>query len=108
MTPEEYETKMYMFGFTSAALMFNYWQRYMVPRWFYLFSASLGLFTGFVFGTIRTSWHFVEGIDALGKNYELGRMMKQDIFDTRPDLGRDTRASYYMYQEQQRKGDKDL
>jgi hypothetical protein len=63
----------------------------------------MGLFAGVTYGSIKTGWYFVEKLDALGKDYELSRMIKQDIFDTRPDLDSGLRAQYYMYQ--QRKND---
>ena len=34
----------------------------------------------------------------LGNRYELSRLIKQDIFDTRPDIDSDIRALYYMQQ----------
>ena len=34
----------------------------------------------------------------LGKDYELSRLLKQDIFDTRGDLDSGMRAYYYMQQ----------
>lgn len=49
------------------------------------------------YGSIKTGWFFVERLDKLGKEYELSRMIKQDIFDTRPDLDSGMRAQYYMY-----------
>jgi hypothetical protein len=61
----------------------------------------MGLMAGGMYGTIKTGWYFVEKVDALGKDYEISRMMKQDIFDTRPDLDSGIRAQYYMYQQKQ-------
>ena len=52
---------------------------------------------GAAYGAIRTGWFLVERIDSLGKEYEISRLMKQDIFDTRPDLDSGMRAQYYMY-----------
>lgn len=61
----------------------------------------MGSFAGASFGTIRTAWYMAERVDSLGKDYEISRLMKQDIFDTRPDLDQSTRANYYMYQQRQ-------
>ena len=61
------------------------------------FSIAMGFFTGMAYSAIRTGWYAVEKVDSLGKEYEISRLMKQDIFDTRPDLDSSTRASYYMY-----------
>jgi hypothetical protein len=52
----------------------------------------MGLVTGATYGTIRTSWYFVNQLDKLGRDYEISRMIKQDIFDTRPDLDSGMRA----------------
>ena len=110
MTPEEYETilytvdefkaniKIYAMGFTSAGLAFNYWQRSFLPRSFYFFTATMGLLSGAAYASIRTGWYLVERVDALGKDYELSRIVKQDIFDTRPDMDSATRAQFYMNQ----------
>ena len=51
-----------------------------------------------IFAAVKTSWYYVEQMDKLGSDYELSRMMKQDIFDTRPDLDTGMRAQYYEYQ----------
>ena len=104
MTPEEYETilftvdefkanaKVYITGFTSFGFGFTYWQRSYLPRSFYLFALTMGVVTGLAFGALRTAWHLVEKVDALGKDYELSRIVKQDIFDTRPDMNSGLRA----------------
>lgn len=109
LTPEEYETclrsieelksniKYYSLGFAGLALGFTYWQRVYIPRAFFPFSVLLGATAGIVYGSIKTTLFFVERLDQLGKEYELSRMIKQDIFDTRPDLDSGTRAQYYMY-----------
>ena len=88
MTPEEYETvllslhdaklnaKLYASAFTLGALGFTYWQRSFVPRWFFAVSISVGALAGLSYGVIRTGWHLVENLDALGKDYEISRMMK--------------------------------
>jgi hypothetical protein len=104
LTPEEYETilsgirevkancKLYTIGFSALALSFTYWQRIFLPRGFYFFALSMGILVGTAYGTIRTGWFMVERLDRLGKEYELARMVKQDIFDTRPDLDSGKRA----------------
>ena len=51
---------------------------------------------------IRTGWFVVERIDQLGKDYEISRLVKQDIFDSRPDLNSAMRAQYYIYQQKQK------
>lgn len=84
-------------GFTALSLSFTYWQRIFLPRGFYPFAVMMGVFAGTVYGGIKTGWYAVEKFDALGKEYELSRMIKQDIFDTRPDLDSGQRAQYYMY-----------
>ena len=88
MTPEEYETilltlheakmnaKLYAFSFATFALGFTYWQRAFVPRSFFALSLTVGTLTGATYGVIRTGWHLVENVDALGKDYEISRMMK--------------------------------
>ena len=91
-------TKYYCSIFLSTTMAFNYWQRQFVPRKFYLFSFTVSLFTGFLFSTVKTSWFYVQQMDKLGQEYELSRMMKQDIFDTRPDLDSGMRAQYYEHQ----------
>lgn len=104
LTPEEYETclrakqeltaniKYYTLGFVSLSLGFTYWQRIFLPRGFYPFALFMGCFAGFTYGSIKTGFYFVEQLDALGRDYELSRMVKQDIFDTRPDLDSGMRA----------------
>lgn len=72
-----------------------------MPRTFFLFSVLCGAAAGGAYGCIRTGWYLAERVDALGKDYEISRMMKQDIFDTRPDLDSGTRAQYYMHQTKQ-------
>ena len=110
-TPEETETldtclqelkancKYYCSISVTATLAFNYWQRAFVPRKFYFFSLGTAMVAGTIFGGVRTSWFFVEQMDRLGSNYELSRMMKQDIFDTRPDMNAAMRAQYYEHQQ---------
>ena len=49
-------------------------------------------------GTIKSGYFGIEQLDKLGKEYELSRLIKQDIFDTRPDVDADIRALYYMKQ----------
>ncbi len=90
--------KVYAFEFGAFCCAFTYWQRRFIPRSFFIFSILTGMAAGAAYGSIRTGWYLVEKVDALGKDYEISRMMKQDIFDTRPDLDSSTRASYYMYQ----------
>ena len=81
---------------------FTFWQRSFLPRSFYIFSFTMGILAGSAFATLKTGWFFVEKFDKLGKEYELARMMKQDIFDTRPDLKSGMRAHYYMHQQKER------
>ena len=61
-----------------------------------------GTIAGSSYGLIRTGWHIVENLDALGKEYEISRMIKQDIFDSRPDIDSGMRAQYYIHQQKQR------
>ena len=84
--------------FAGATTAFSVWQRRFIPRSFIVFAATIGSVTGCAYGCIRTAWFFTEQLDALGANYELSRVVKQDIFDSRPDLDSSTRANYYMYQ----------
>ena len=110
LTPDEYETmmmsveeakvnmKLYSAFFTTLGLGFTYWQRSNLTRSFYIVPVLLGTFTGSIYGAIRTGSHFVEAMDSLGKDYESARIVKQDIFDTRPDIDSGMRAQYYMYQ----------
>ena len=110
-TPEEYETlllciselkanmRYYAFGFSILAFSFTYWQRSFLPRGFHIFSLMVGASAGVAYASIKTSLMFIEKMDALGKEYELSRMVKQDIFDTRPDLDSGMRAQYYMHQQ---------
>ena len=114
LTPEEYETvlraleevkmnaKLHACAFTTAAVGFTHWQRHVLPRSFYPFAFCIGMAAGGVFGLIRTGSYIAESVDALGKDYEIARMMKQDIFDTRPDLDSGMRAQYYIHQQNQR------
>ena len=78
--------------FLLASLSFNYWQRQYVPRKFYAYCIGMSCIAGPLFASIKTSWFFVEKLDKLGQEYELSRMMKQDIFDTRPDMDTAMRA----------------
>ena len=68
-----------------------------LPRGFYVFSLFSGFGAGVFYAWIKTSWYAIEQFDALGKEYELSRLVKQEIFDTRPDLDSGIRAQYYMY-----------
>jgi len=116
LTPEEYETvlrsveelkanvKCYTTGFMALSIGFTYWQRTFLPRGFYPFALLMGAVAGVTYGSIKTGWYFVENLDKLGKDYELSRMIKQDIFDTRPDLDSGMRAQYYMYQQKKNDG----
>ena len=78
--------------FLTVGLGFNYWQRSYVPRKFYGFTIAASLVGGSIWAGVRTSWYFVEQMDKLGQEYELSRIVKQDIFDTRPDMDTSTRA----------------
>lgn len=110
LTPEEYETilntitefkanaKLYSLTFGLTAFAFLFWQRRFVPTWYMILATGSGSLAGATYGCLRTSWYFVESVDKLGKDYELSRMIKQDIFDSRPDLDSSTRVNYYMYQ----------
>ena len=110
LTPEEYETilrslqevkmnaKLYGCFFAGAALAFTHWQRHVLPRSFYPFALVVGTAAGASFGLIRTGAYIAESVDALGKDYEISRLMKQDIFDSRPDLDSGLRAQYYIHQ----------
>mmetsp|Transcript_3419 Transcript_3419/g.2876 ORF Transcript_3419/g.2876 Transcript_3419/m.2876 type:complete len:88 (-) Transcript_3419:17-280(-) len=69
-----------------------------LPRGFWLFTWTFGIFSGVAFSAIRTGYYGLEQLDKLGKDYELSRVVKQDIFDTRPDVDSDIRALYYMKQ----------
>ena len=53
---------------------------------------------GVFFAGVRTAWFYVEQMDKLGQEYELSRVVKQDIFDTRPDMSTAMRAQYYQQQ----------
>ena len=109
LTPEEYETilralaevklnaKLYACCFAGATLGFTHWQRHVLPRSFYPFALIVGAAAGASFGLIRTGAYIAESVDALGKDYEISRMMKQDIFDSRPDLDSGMRAQYYIH-----------
>jgi hypothetical protein len=110
LTPEEYETclrsidelklniKYYSVGFIGLSIAFTYWQRVYLPKGFFPFAVLAGATAGAFFGSIRTARYFIERLDMLGKDYELSRMVKQDIFDTRSDIDSSTRAHYYMHQ----------
>ena len=89
--------KLYGTMFCIGTLGFTYWQRTVVPRWFFLVAFTVGAFAGTTYGLVRTGWHIVENLDALGKDYEISRMMKQDIFDSRPDIDSGMRAQYYIH-----------
>ena len=103
-TPEEYETilrceqemrtnvKLYSLGCSFLTLGFAFWQRRYVRRGFYAFSLALGVACGCVLAWNNTSWFIVQQLDALGKDYEISRLIKQDIFDTRPDVDAAMRA----------------
>ena len=69
-----------------------------LPRGFWFATGFFGLFSGWFFAAIRTGYYGIEQLDKLGKDYELSRLIKQDIFDTRPDVDADIRALYYMRQ----------
>ena len=109
VTPEEYETimscvheaslnvKLFGCSFAAATMGFSYWQRSVLPRWFFFLALFVGGFAGTTYGVVRTGWHLVEKIDALGKDYEISRMIKQDIFDSRPDIDSGMRAQYYIH-----------
>ena len=113
LTPEEYERvigsieelkvncKVYALYFGLFTTGFAYWQRRFIPKSFIGFGALMGISSGIAYGCIRTGWYFVEQVDSLGKDYEISRLVKQDIFDTRPDIDSSTRANYYMYQQKQ-------
>lgn len=104
LTPEEYEailssyeelkvnTKLYCTYFGTVSLGFVYWQRSFVPRSFFFLGGLIGASAGVAYAGIRTGWHLVEQIDKLGKEYEISRLVKQDIFDSRPDIDSNTRA----------------
>ena len=68
-----------------------------MPRWFYGIALTTGILTGSLYGVIKTGWFLVESVDALGKDYEISRMVKQDIFDSRPDIDSGMRAQYYIH-----------
>ena len=103
-TPEEYETIENCFGelklnfkyystlFGIGCLGFTYWQRQYVPRKFYFYAGAVALSLSSVASMLKTSWYFVEQMDRLGEEYELSRIVKQDIFDTRPDMDTSMRA----------------
>ena len=88
MTPEEYETvmlainefklnmKVYATIGALTTMSFSYWQRAYLSRWFYGIAFTTGVVTGSLYGIIRTGWYFCETVDALGKDYEISRMLK--------------------------------
>lgn len=98
LTPEEYETvlrckaefqsncKRYIFYTSAACCAFTFWQRQFLPRSFFVFSLLIGVAGGVSLGTLMSGGYFVQSLDKLGKEYEISRIMKQDIFDTRPDI----------------------
>lgn len=110
LTPEEYETvlqniddwksRSYLWSGVFGGLLvgFTYWQRIFLPKPFYIFSAVTGVALGMTFAAIQTGKTAIEDLDKLGKEYELSRLVKQDIFDTRDDLDSGMRAYYYMQQ----------
>ena len=113
-TPEEHETimrcyyeaklnmKLYALGCSAAMLSFAYWQRTVLPRWFFFLAFTVGGLAGSTYGLVRSGFFLVEEIDKLGKDYEISRMMKQDVFDSRPDIDSGMRAQYYIHQQKQR------
>ena len=90
--------RLYIFGFSALSLGFTMWQNIFVRRWFWPFSLGVGVFSGSTYALIKTGWYITERLDALGKDYEISRLVKQDIFDSRPDLNSSMRAQYYIYQ----------
>jgi hypothetical protein len=68
--------KCYSLTFVALAIGFTHWQRIYLPRGFYPFALLMGAFSGVSYGSIKTGWYFVEKLDALGKDYELSRMIK--------------------------------
>ena len=108
-TPEECETledslcelktniKCYTTLAFASFLAFNFWQRRYLPRKFYFFSFGVSVMAGTLAACVKTSWYYVEQMDKLGQEYELSRAMKQDIFDTRPDMSTAMRAQYYQH-----------
>ena len=104
LTPEEYETVLdcvetlkknatiYIPFFLGGSLAFTYWQRMFLPKSFYFFAVFMGIFAGSMFAAIKTGTYAAVSIDKLGKEYEISRLMKQDIFDTRPDVDSAIRA----------------
>ena len=89
--------KLYIFGFTCFSVSFTLWQKVFLRKWFWPFAFVSGVFAGTAFAMIRSGWFITEKLDALGKDYETSRLVKQDIFDTRPDLNASMRAQYYIY-----------
>ena len=98
LTEVKMNAKLYGCAFAGAALGFTHWQRHVLPRSFYPFALVVGTAAGASFGLIRTGSYIAESVDALGKDYEISRLMKQDIFDSRPDLDAGLRAQYYIHQ----------
>ena len=110
MTPEEYETlvlcgnyfKRHFTFYTTIFLFvgggFTYWQRMYLPRGFFVFTGFMAMFSGAFYAAIMTGKYSIQKVDMLGSEYELSRLIKQDIFDTRPDVDADIRALYYMEQ----------
>ena len=58
----------------------------------------MAMFSGAFYAAIMTGKYSIQKVDMLGSEYELSRLIKQDIFDTRPDVDADIRALYYMEQ----------
>ena len=84
--------KLYTLGFCTLSFGFTLWQKTALKTWFFPFSLSIGMLCGSSYAIIKTGWFVVEKIDALGKDYEISRLVKQDIFDSRPDLNSAMRA----------------
>jgi hypothetical protein len=70
-----------------------------LPRSFFIFAGIMSIMAGSFYSAIKTGRYGTETLDKLGKDFELSRMIKQDIFDTRPDLDSGIRAQYYMNQQ---------
>ena len=87
--------------FLGLASGFTFWQRMYLPKGFWIFTWTFGALSGIAFASIKTGYYGIEQLDKLGKEYELSRMVKQDIFDTRTDLDSDVRALVYMKQNEQ-------
>ena len=57
-----------------------------LPRWFYGVTFVFSLSAGAMLSVIQAYREFVINLDKLGKEYELSRMIKQNLFDTHPEL----------------------